>query len=241
MRSTIIEPSIELKADFALMNALPGAINRYFCLYHETSEFVSGLKDEAQYRWATWPDLEDADRLKTHLFDMLPAEELDTDLAARWAEWNKEYGDICRDSPKWRLRMLISDISHITSGRSWPDGHERDYWYWAVMPSGKTDIQFAIRGDLIDDYRERMRTLITECGGFLHTPGDSAEVIFSRTEDLPGVWEAQNQLLPWERVERYQKAQQAAEIAKEKIAYEGFALTVCLRRLSRWLARKIFG
>ena len=240
MPVSISEPSIELKADFALMTASPGALNRYFRLYHETSDFISGLKDEAKYRWATWPDLEDADRLKSHLFDLLPPDELDTELAARWEAWGREYNNICRDSPKWRLRMLISDISHVTSGRSWPEGLERDYWHWAMMPNGKAEIHVGVRDDLIDDYRERMRSLITECGGFLHTAGNSAEIIFSRTEDLPSVWEAQNQLLPWERIERYRNAQQKAELAKYEIAYEGFTLTALFRRLSRWLARKIF-
>ena len=110
-----------------------------------------------------------------------------------------------------------------------------------MMPSGKADIQVGLRSDLIDDYRSRMQSLVTECGGFLHTPGKSVEVIFSQADDLPGVWKAQNQLLPWERIEQHRKAQQTAEIAKYEIAYGGFALSVLFRRLSRWLARKIFG
>jgi len=240
MAQALDEPGSELSADFALMNVVPGSLQRFHRLRIDTNAYIDLLKDERDLRWATWPSVEDANHLKAHFFDKVPAKLLDPKLASRWIEWGQEYEEILRKSPRWRLKLLVSEICEIQSGRSWPEGTERDYWYWAMMPDGNERIPFNIREDLIDQYRDQMRSLIVECDGFLYVSEENGWVAFASAQNLSDVWRRQKQLLPWERIENWRKIYQAAERARYDPAKERFALVGLFRLIARWLARKIF-
>lgn len=241
MTSVIDDPHPEIIAHFALMNAAPDAMERFWHLYVDTNAYIDDLEARGDCRFSRCFGVGDANHVKRWLFGRVQPEHLDVELASRWDAWGKEYDEIFRSSPKWRMKELIQEICEVDSGRSWPDGTERDYWYWAMAENGHEEVKFLLREDIIESYRKEMHSLVEECGGFLYTSDENGWIAFASNKELPAVWQRTGQLLPSERqklwAEKYDEYDDSG-FKQYDPAQERFALVGLWRLMVRWLARK---
>ena len=181
-------PGSETRADFALFEVGPDAIERYWKLATETSQRLGGgwfYQDEA--RWAV-RSLEEQSTLEGI-----------GELICRWKEWEEEFHSIAARSPKWRLKCMISAISETHMFLSWPQRWEREVWNWAMAAPG-AGCPFDDRNGVIDEeFRQRLRQAAEEAGGFLYRCEESRQVQFAPTDDLDRIWRHQDHLAAIDR------------------------------------------
>jgi hypothetical protein len=198
------EPSPATVADFALMEAEAGALDRYWRLAVETSRYQKRLKAEGHLQFTSWIGVSEAELSAPNLIQRIAPEHRDEQLFARWAAWHREYEQIHAASPKWRLRKMISAVSETHHCLSWPNRWERDIWQWAMMESVDPACPFCDRNQIFDDgFRGRMRALIQECNGFLYRCEESGQVVFAPMEALPRIWAHQDHLAAIDRAKPF--------------------------------------
>ena len=189
MADNIDDPSEATRADFALMQAQPGAMERYWRLAVETWEYFRQLEANSIFKYPGWIDFDDAARLPPLYRDRIPPEHLDVALFARWEDWADEFDTIYQASPKWRMKEMISEISETHHFIGWPQRWEREIWQWAITEGPEPECPFDDRKDVIDpQFRALLRSLIEEVDGFLYRCEDIGLIVFAPTEDLERIW-----------------------------------------------------
>ena len=194
------EPHPETCADFAIMEARPGAMERFWRLAVETSAYQKRLKAAGIFNYPTWIDIDQAARFRRYLAKQIPQEHHDATLFSRWDDWDAEYEAIYEASPKWRLKLMISRVSETVSCISWPNRWERDVWEWAVSPKqGEKCPFYHYRAVLDGGFRNELESLVRECDGFLYRCEESGYVVFAPTDKLPKIWKHQDHLASIDR------------------------------------------
>jgi hypothetical protein len=194
------EPSSGTSADFALMESRPGAMHRYWRLAVETSEYQKRLKAAGILNYPTWIKVGEAATVRRYLARQIRPEHHDVTLFSRWDDWAREYEEIYRASPKWRLKEMISRVSETHAFLSWPNRWEREIWEWAMSNEPDSACPFDDRRDFIDpEFRHRLRALIEETNGFLYRCEETQFVVFAPAEDLERIWRHQDHLAEIDR------------------------------------------
>jgi hypothetical protein len=189
------EPSPSTIAAFALMEAQLGAMERYWRLAVDTSDYQKRLKAAGFLDYPISLGVSEATQLRKYLVPKIAAQHHDEALFERWDAWEKEYEQINQASPKWRLKAMIRDVSESHACLSWPTRWERDIWLWAMAEGKDTPCPFDNRNGVIDeDFRARMRGLIQECHGFLYRCEETGQIVFAPTDELPRIWKHQDHL-----------------------------------------------
>ncbi|MGH6617246.1 hypothetical protein [Sphingomonas sp.] len=194
------QPHPETLADFALMEARPGAMFRYWRLAVETANHVEHLREKGVLPpGGGWIEAHRASSIE-FIFKPVKEDPESKALIGRWIAWDDEYLEIYENSPKWRLKGMISSLSETHTRLSWPQGWERDVWQWAISKLPEDGGPFDDRDGIIDaQYHMRMRDLIMQCGGFLYLSEETGQVVFARTKDLPRIWKHQDHIAEIER------------------------------------------
>jgi hypothetical protein len=187
------EPHPETRANFALMETQPDAMDRYWRLAVETSGFLKQLRAKGIYKFSTWVGVAEAKTVTVYARQM-PEEYHDAELFSRWDDWAAEYEAIYQASPKWRLKEMISQISETHHCSSWPKRWEQEIWKWA-MSDEEPACPFDDRRGIFDaEFRQRLRALIEEVDGFLYRCEEAGQIVFVPTEDLQKIWRHQDHL-----------------------------------------------
>lgn len=188
------EPHPETRANFALMEARPGAMERFWRLAVETSEYQKRLKAAGIFNYPTWIGVDQAASVRRYLAKQIPQEHHDLTLFSRWDDWAAEYEAIYQASPKWRLKEMITQISETHHCCSWPKRWEQEIWKWA-MSDEEPACPFNDRRGIFDaEFRQRLRALIEEVDGFLYRCEEAGQIVFVPTEDLQKIWRHQDHL-----------------------------------------------
>ena len=199
MAFNVDDPHPETCANFALLQAQPGAMERYWRLAVETSEYFRRLEANSIFKYAGWIEIDGAATLP-HYRMQIPQEHLDVALFARWEDWANEFENIYEASPKWRLKEMISDVSETHHCMSWPNRWEREIWLWAMSDEPEPECPFDDRRSVINpQFRHRLRLLIKETNGFLHRCEEKREIVFAPAEYLERIWRHQDHLAEIDR------------------------------------------
>jgi hypothetical protein len=200
MAFNVDHPSSSTRADFALMEAGPGALERYWRLAVETSQYIKRLNEAGVVRANMWFDVHEAWRVRHFVDNFIPPDSHDNDLLVRWNDWGAEYAEIHRASPKWRLKEMISEVSETHHFCSWPNRWEKEIWKWAVTDQDDVRCPFDDRkGYLNHEFRSRLRELIEEVRGFLYLCEETRNIVFVQAADLERIWRHQDHLAEIDR------------------------------------------
>ena len=181
------------------METRPGAMKRYWRLAVETSDYLKPLRNAGIYKFSPWVGVDMATTVIRYARGM-PQEHHDARLFSRWDDWAAEYDAICQTSPKWRLKRMISQVSETHNFSSWPNRWEQEVWKWAMSDEHPAACPFDDRRGYLDsEFRQRLRALIEEVGGFLYRCEETRLIIFAPTEDLDKIWGHQNHLAEIDR------------------------------------------
>jgi hypothetical protein len=204
MAFDVDKPQPETCANFALMEVRPGAMERYWRLAVETLEYQKRLKAAEIFNYPTWISVGEATTVGRYLARQIPQEHHDVGLFSRWEDWASEYEEIYQASPKWRLKEMISQVSETHHFSSWPNRWEQEIWKWAMSDEGEQVCPFDDRKGIIDpEFRQRLRALIEEVGGFLYRCEESRQIVFAPAEDLEKIWRHQDHLSEIDRNKRF--------------------------------------
>lgn len=188
-------PQPALIASFALMEAEPGAMDRFRRLIAETAAYQQRLKALGRLDYPMWTGVADGVRVATYLIPQIAPKDRDESLFARWAAWTLEYERIVAASPKWRMKTMISLVSETHHCMSWPNRWERDVLIWAMAEGEEPPCPFIDRREVLNEaFRLELQRLVRECGGFLYRCEESQQVVFAPAESLPRIWQHQDHL-----------------------------------------------
>jgi hypothetical protein len=193
------QPHPETRANFALMEAGPDAMDRYWRLAVETSEYQKRLKTAGIFNYLMWIEVDQAATVRRYLAKQIPDEHHDALLFLRWDHWAVDYEAIYQASPKWRLKEMISQLSESHNCTSWPNRWEQEIWKWALSDESIPCPFDDRRGIADEQFRRRMRELIEEVDGFLYRCEETHQIVFVPTKDLKRIWQHQDHLCEIDR------------------------------------------
>lgn len=194
------QPHSETTANFALMDARPGAMLRYWRLAVETSRYFNSLRESGEIGpGISWFQVEDAEIAGRCLEPFRNCAE-GAALIDRWARWSEEFEAIHERSPKWRLKRMIGEVSESHSFISWPNRWERSVWEYALSPTDPDPLPFDDRKGIMDsEFRQRLKALVQGCDGFLYRCEETGQIVFAPTASLPRIWKHQDHLAQIDR------------------------------------------
>lgn len=177
----------------------PGALERYWRLAVETSNYQKRLKAAGIFNYPMWVDVNHSRPTISYLAKHIPKEHQDPGLFSRWDDWATEFESIYQASPKWRLKEMISQVSETHSACSWPNRWEKEIWTWVMLADEAACPFIDRRGSFDPGFRHRLRALIEEVEGFLYRCEESGHIVFVPRADLDRIWRHQDHLAEIDR------------------------------------------
>lgn len=185
-------PEGEVLARFALLKCGDEDLNLYWCLAVETSQFIRSLEHKfSRHLAGRWFDEHSAYNALLVL-EQLSEFERNSDLVARWKDWDHRFKKLHDQSPRYRLIDLIAWISETHCYLSWPHLWERQIYEWAMFSNDHDECPFNDHRRVLDaGYRLRLRDTIIEADGFLVLSDYTDDPVFVPTQKLEAVWKKQ--------------------------------------------------